>query len=543
MPSFRTALVSVWKGEMGIRHISAYLKQNGYPVDLLFCPQYGDQLYTESQLELIVRTAENHDLVGISCSTEMSKRRVVQIVEELRKLEQKPFVVLGGHAATFTPEQALKYVDAVCIGEGEKPILDLVERLRTGRNIFLVPNIWSNENKTIRCITKEGPNLDAFSTIDYGYWGGDSGRYYRLVGDSLVEIKTPEESVLDIDRITTATKDPLFKERTGVLFYTSSRGCASFCAYCQSPKLNELYSGGKIRKRNVGLVIDDLQKIIAEHPNTTEISFFDDDFFVRSLSEIDKFSRDYEERIGLPLFVYANPRTLNERKLQALAKAGKLTVNIGLQSGSEIVLREIYRRGKQNNEKAVGAATILTDYAKSGIIERPWIDFIVNNPWATPEDVRDDVYLVKRLPKPFELHVHSLELLPNSALYERAVRERRIKPVWDFAERPTGLMATAELQDFTEHVKELQSGGHAYFTLLMYCLAGSNIGDYNGSIPSDRLDWLLGEPTKEKKEFLVESFLKNQRVRHYLQERVNRGETEMKIRERVESVLREKLGY
>jgi len=543
MHDFRTALISVWKGEMGIRHISAYLKQNDYPVDLLFCPQYADQLYNESQLESIIRTVGNHDLVGISCSTEMSKRRVVQIVEELRKQEHKPFIVLGGNAATFTPEPALKYVDAVCIGEGEKPTLDLVERLRTGENIYLAPTIWTNENKVVRCVAGKSDDLDVFPTIDYGFSGEDSGRYYRLIGDSLIEIKTPEESILDIDRITTVGRDPLFQERTSILFYSSSRGCVSFCAYCQSPRLNEIYGGGRIKKRSINLVIDDLQRIIAKHPNIGEVSFWDDDFFVRTVAEIEEFSKEYNTKIGLPLFVYASPRTLNEKKLEALTRAGKLTVNIGLQSGSERVLRDVYDRRGQTNEKAIRAVTFLSDYARAGVIETPWIDFIVNNPWATPEDVKEDVYLVQRLPKPFDLHVHSLELLPNSALYERAVQEGKVKPVWDFVERPTGLMATAELQDFTEHVKELQVGEHAYYTLLMYCLAGSNVRSYNGSIPSDRLDWLLGEQTKEKKDFLVEAFFNNHRVRHYLQERVNREETEIVIRERVESVLREKLDY
>ena len=321
MIQYKTALISVWKGEMGIRHISAYLKQNGYPVDLLFCPQYADQLYSKGQLESIIKPIGNHDLVGISCSTEMSKRRVVQIVEELRKQEHKPFVVLGGNAATFTPEQALKYVDAVCIGEGEKPTLDLAERLRTGRNIFLMPNIWSNENRIVRCIAGKSADLDKFPTIDYGFSGGDSGRYYRLVGDSLVEIATPEESILDIDRITTASRDALFQERKSVLFYNSSRGCVSLCAYCQSPRLNEICGGGRIRKRSTDLVIGDLQKIITEHPNIGEVTFWDDDFFVRNMAEIDEFSREYNKRIGLPLFIYASPGTLKERKLRSLAGA------------------------------------------------------------------------------------------------------------------------------------------------------------------------------------------------------------------------------
>ena len=189
MTSVHTALISVWKGEMGIRSISSHLKENGFSVDLLFCPQYGDRLYSSSQLESIVSKLHerNPDVVGLSCSTEMSKRRVVQLVKELRVLDYSPFIVLGGNAATFTPEEALKYVDGICIGEGEKAVLELVKKLQDDREIYFIPSIRVSENRTVSGLWKE-VDLNTIPTIDYGFSGGESGKYFRLVGENLVYV-------------------------------------------------------------------------------------------------------------------------------------------------------------------------------------------------------------------------------------------------------------------------------------------------------------------------------------------------------------------
>lgn len=527
---------------MGIRHISSYLKQEGFIIDLLFCPQYADNLYSKKQIDSIISTIGDCDFVGISCSTEMSKQRVVQIVNELKKIKKRPFIVLGGHAATFTPEQALKYVDAVCIGEGEKPTLEIIKRLSSGTvNLTDISNVWFNWNgKILKNKIDIGPDLNIFPTVDYGL-SGLQGDYYRInCFGNLIKITSPEESVTDIDRITTKLTDPFFNKRKSVLFFCSSRGCVSQCAYCQSPQYNKLCGGGKIKKRDVKLVIADLKKIISVHPNIGEVTFWDDDFFIRPINEIRYFAKEYFKKIHLPLFMYVSPKTMTEDKLASVAMAGNLTINMGVQSGSESVLKQIYNRVGQNNDLVIKGVTLLSKYVKKGLINPPWIDFIVNNPWATPLDIKKDICLVQKMPGPFDLHIHSLELLPNSLLFFRAVSEGKIKSDWDFSEKPLGLMATAEMQDFTEHIKELISGKHAYYTVFMYCLAGASSKFFQGSIRLDKISWLLKRPTLEKKQYIIKAFFKNHRVKHYLKERVDHGEKPKALKNNIKAILLQK---
>ena len=63
-------------------------------------------------------------------------------------LENIP-VLAGGIFPTFAPEIVIRHpqVDMVCIGEGEGPIVDLVERMRAGEVYSKIKNLWVKKGK------------------------------------------------------------------------------------------------------------------------------------------------------------------------------------------------------------------------------------------------------------------------------------------------------------------------------------------------------------------------------------------------------------
>jgi radical SAM superfamily enzyme YgiQ (UPF0313 family) len=73
---------------------------------------------------------EQVDLVGISAQTPVAPR-AYQIAEEFRKKDIP--VVMGGVHASVLPEEALKHVDAVVIGEAEETWPRLLEDFRQGK--------------------------------------------------------------------------------------------------------------------------------------------------------------------------------------------------------------------------------------------------------------------------------------------------------------------------------------------------------------------------------------------------------------------------
>ena len=70
------------------------------------------------------------DLVGISIET-FTARRGYQIATEYRKRGVP--VVLGGYHATFRPDEALEYADAVCVGEAEGVWLRILADAASGK--------------------------------------------------------------------------------------------------------------------------------------------------------------------------------------------------------------------------------------------------------------------------------------------------------------------------------------------------------------------------------------------------------------------------
>jgi radical SAM superfamily enzyme YgiQ (UPF0313 family) len=73
---------------------------------------------------------EKADLVGITAQTPVAPR-AYEIAEEFKKRGVP--VVMGGVHASMLPEEALRHVDAVVVGEAEEVWPELIEDLKKGR--------------------------------------------------------------------------------------------------------------------------------------------------------------------------------------------------------------------------------------------------------------------------------------------------------------------------------------------------------------------------------------------------------------------------
>src|SRR6201987_176816 len=73
------------------------------------------------------------DIIGTS-TTGMTLRFDLELAHLARRMAPRALIVAGGMEATFRPELmfALGPFDCVVLGEGERPLLELVARLRAG---------------------------------------------------------------------------------------------------------------------------------------------------------------------------------------------------------------------------------------------------------------------------------------------------------------------------------------------------------------------------------------------------------------------------
>ncbi len=149
---FTVVLISPYSGmsAVGLRLISACLRQAGWPTRLVFLPDLEEWLclpaphrtgYPPALLDAVCELCADADLVGISVMTNfvLRARSLTQAVHERLGLP----VVWGGIHPTVRPAECLEWADLVCVGEGEEATVELVSHLAQGVKATGVANIWA----------------------------------------------------------------------------------------------------------------------------------------------------------------------------------------------------------------------------------------------------------------------------------------------------------------------------------------------------------------------------------------------------------------
>ena len=113
---------STYPADQGIRSVSSYLKKHGHKTKIIFMTESEDYrvMYKKKALDQLSTICQNCDLIGINAYAS-TKKRAVQIINYLKKLN-KP-IIWGGIHATISPADCIKYVNLVCVGEGEDAFL------------------------------------------------------------------------------------------------------------------------------------------------------------------------------------------------------------------------------------------------------------------------------------------------------------------------------------------------------------------------------------------------------------------------------------
>jgi len=87
-------------------------------------PSYVDTQIVDEDIEPVDFDTDA-DLIGISFMT-FNAPRAYEIADKFRKEKGKP-VIFGGYHPTFMPDEAIKHADAICIGEAENNVPQMIE--------------------------------------------------------------------------------------------------------------------------------------------------------------------------------------------------------------------------------------------------------------------------------------------------------------------------------------------------------------------------------------------------------------------------------
>ncbi|MBW2989045.1 B12-binding domain-containing radical SAM protein [Candidatus Woesearchaeota archaeon] len=382
---------------IGLRYLHYTLLEKGHDSFLLFLPNFRDQGLVNIK-DLINRICP--DLIGFSImSVHFSK--ACNLTGYIKKNFKIP-VIWGGVHPTIAPDICLRHADYLCIGEGEKVILDLADAVDNHSDLRSVKNMYYLDEGSIKK-NQLYPLIDDLDELPL---------YEHMPKNSFVQEKD--------GNIVSLTKKVFERySRYKGIFYNimASRGCPFSCSYCCNDFLSRLYPAKKVRKRSIANIISELKKAVNDNPQVEYINFQDDCFLAYSLSDLEEFSRVYKEEIGKPFIVRSIPIYVSAEKIKFLKEAGLSWISLGLQSGSDHVCREIFNR-MSFKEDFLRAARIIKDNKIAG-----FYDVILDTPFERDKDKIETIKTFMETPKPFIPVFYSLTLYAGTKLYERVKGE------------------------------------------------------------------------------------------------------------------------
>jgi radical SAM superfamily enzyme YgiQ (UPF0313 family) len=161
-----------------------------------------------------------------------------------------------------------------------------------------------------------------------------------------------------------------------------------------------------IRERSVSNVIEEL-KLEKKRRGHYYLEILDNVFTLKP-KRLDRFIEAYHKEIDLPFWCYSHPQCASESVIEPLSRYGHLGfIVMGIQSASENVGEKIFHR-KHSADQVVEAARVLNKYNV-----RAFYDLITNVPGETEDDCRQNLNLLRRLPKPFRIRMTKISLFPD----------------------------------------------------------------------------------------------------------------------------------
>jgi radical SAM superfamily enzyme YgiQ (UPF0313 family) len=326
--------------------------------------------FTEKEFNMLIGELKKFspDLIGFSLYTGIIKECAL-VTAKLREHFDVP-VIWGGAGPTLEPERCIPHADIVCINEGEEVLVELADRIDAGRPLDDVEGTWVRAPDGSVIKHKNRPNIP--------------------LNDLAIPDWRPANYVhIDKERI----RRGRFPRNLGKEYpIMTQRGCPFSCSFCIESRYQELFGKkDSLRRRDIDVVLEELHWA-KDNLDIDTILFYDDVFTVnpRWLAE---FLPRYKKEIGMPFWCYTYPTTHDLDLMKALKDAGCISITMGVQSGSERILREYYNRPTKM-KRVIEAGREIVEAGLTG-----FFDLITINEFDREEDLRATFEFLTEFPK------------------------------------------------------------------------------------------------------------------------------------------------
>ncbi|MEZ4383020.1 MAG: radical SAM protein [Nannocystaceae bacterium] len=284
-------------------------------------------------------------VIGVSLFADALPLVLLAIQRYVARHGRAKLFILGGSGVNSNERAILDRfpeIDVVVRGEGEATLPAILAALRDGR-------------------APSGPGVYARETlIQLGRGAGETAKPERV--RELDHLPWPDYAAID-------------PSRYGRLAIVTSRGCPFNCSFCEIITM----WGRTVEYRGAADVVAELAHLV-EATGNHSVDFIDDTFTVHKRRVLELCAAIVDAGIDARWTCFSRADTITEEVAEAMAAAGCDTVFFGIDTGSELLWREISKRlSRAQVLDAVGATLRHTGVTASYIWGYPsesFADFV-----------------------------------------------------------------------------------------------------------------------------------------------------------------------
>ncbi|MFC1746592.1 B12-binding domain-containing radical SAM protein [Candidatus Riflebacteria bacterium] len=380
----------------GLASIGAVLRQNGHEViicqtdlikkhfDVNFNSEYlqlkhyidclnnKDHWVWKEILEIIAQIKP--DLVGLTALT-MKFGSVVRVSQIIKEYNPQIPVIIGGPHASSWPKLSLSVdsIDYCLAGEAEDSIVEFISAL-------------------------ESRDPNAMDKVP--------GLSFRS-GSGLI-LKGPGPVPRNLDRLPLVSRDLLMFPRAysaedmGLLLTT--RGCPYHCTFCSHER--------SVRFRSIDNVMHEISHVIETY-GTRQFAFKDDSFSIKRKRTVEFCNRLIKEGFDINWEITTRVNLVDEELLDLMVRAGLNIMKIGVESGSERILKQIEKTTTMKQMRQVARL-----FNKNGLF---WSGYFM---YGLPDENEEDMKATYRFMRELNPMYAGLGLyapMPDTPLWQQGV--------------------------------------------------------------------------------------------------------------------------
>lgn len=324
------------------------------------------------------------DIVGVTCWT-INRGAVWKLCEVLKRELPNALLVLGGPHASLYPEHVFikTHAKVVVFGEGEETFCELLDTVEKGGDFTKVKGIAVRGDRDAVVKTEKRPQIEELDLIPFPHYGGfEDFSFQNYAG--FPGLPRPTAAII------------------------TSRGCIFDCTYCGSVN----FWGKKWRRRSAQNVLDEIEHLIREM-GARSIYIFDDNFPVNKKRAVEICQGIIERKMDIQWACCSHVKMVNEDLLRVMKESGCVSIDFGVESGSNIILKNI---NKNQTRSDIERAFALSH--KAGIKPRAYL--MVGNQGETCDTIDETIELIGAIRPHSSIGATILWLLPGTDVFQKA---------------------------------------------------------------------------------------------------------------------------